>query len=283
MSAPGGLAYVGPLIEAYRAGYVSDHVHLGLFAPDGRGTARAGEDPLAAAQRAMAELHLERLGARDGETVLDVGCGLGGTLRLLNDRLSGAGLIGVNIDPRQLAVAREIAPRRGNRLRWVEADAGALDPAAFAYDRVLSLEAMFHFPGGDAFLRAARAALRPGGRAVVSTILLAPAARLAPPLAAAREVVLDGFAPWPESELTPDALLARARTAGFDVARAEDLTAAVGPTFRNIAPDPPPPEITGSATAELARLHAAGAMRYVMLTLAPAGQPGGNTQKNSPG
>lgn len=268
MSVPEGLAYVAPLIEAYRAGRVGDHVHLGLYGPD---LADASDmEGLARAQEAMALLHLARAGTPEGGRLVDVGCGLGGTLRLANDRVSDAELTGVNIDPRQLAVAEEIAPKRGNRLRWLLGDASRLEPLGLRCDAAVSLEAMFHFPDADAFLRGARAMLAPGGRLAASTILLAGEAGLPRRLRAARLQVIEGFAPWPDPATDLQALTARACAAGFQVARVEDLTGPVGPTFAAIAPEIPP-ETSGSATVEMARLHRAGALRYVMLTLEAVG------------
>jgi len=47
----------------------------------------------------MTDLHLDALDLKDGHTVIDVGCGIGGSLRLANARLRGSRLLGVNIDP----------------------------------------------------------------------------------------------------------------------------------------------------------------------------------------
>ncbi|MEM1313750.1 MAG: methyltransferase domain-containing protein [Pseudomonadota bacterium] len=281
VSAPEGLAYVEPLIEAYRAGWVGDHVHLGFY--DASGPAAEGMAGLGRAQEAMALLHLERVGLRDGLRLVDVGCGLGGTLRLVNDRVSGAELTGVNIDPRQLAVAGEIAERNGNRLSWRLGDASDLPPLELRCEAAVSLEAMFHFPDADGFLRGAWTMLAPGGLMAVSTILLGSNADLPPLLTAARTRVVEGFAPWPEPAMTLPGLIARAGAAGFEVLDVADLTEAVGPTFDVIAPDVRA-ETSGSATVEMARLHRAGALRYVMLTLRAGSvqgdaQGGGNTQK----
>jgi len=68
----------------------------------------------------------------DGVSILDAGCGFGGTVASLNERFSGLEMIGLNIDPRQLerAAARVLA-RPDNQLRWRAADACSL-PYAMA-------------------------------------------------------------------------------------------------------------------------------------------------------
>jgi len=108
---------------------------------------------------------------KDGSKVLDVGCGLGGTIKFLNERYAGCELVGVNIDPRQLAVARrEIVEKNGNRIEFLEADACHLpftEPGP-GFDTVLCVESIFHYRDRSAFFREAGRALKPGGTLVIS-------------------------------------------------------------------------------------------------------------------
>lgn len=100
-----------------------------------------------------------------GRRVLDVGCGFGGTLDLLNRRYSRLELVGLNIDLRQLTRARaQCVPRGENRLALVAADACRLPFADHSFDRVLCVEAVFHFPSRVKFFAEARRVLAPGGR-----------------------------------------------------------------------------------------------------------------------
>jgi cyclopropane fatty-acyl-phospholipid synthase-like methyltransferase len=101
--------------------------------------------------------------------VLDVGCGIGGTIASLNERFSGLDLVGVNIDARQLErAARTVRPANGNRIRWVEADACDLSLAAASFDALLAVECIFHFPSRATFLAGAAKLLTPGGRLALS-------------------------------------------------------------------------------------------------------------------
>jgi len=51
----------------------------------------------------MKALVLSAAELTDGQSVLDCGCGFGGTLRSIDESRRRTSLIGVNIDPRQLA------------------------------------------------------------------------------------------------------------------------------------------------------------------------------------
>jgi ubiquinone/menaquinone biosynthesis C-methylase UbiE len=101
---------------------------------------------------------------RDGQRVLDCGCGFGGTIANLNDRFHHLDLVGLNIDPRQLEIARQtFQPQNGNRAEFVEGDACQLPFADASFDRVLAVECIFHFPSRERFFQEVRRVLKPGG------------------------------------------------------------------------------------------------------------------------
>ena len=105
----------------------------------------------------------------DGQRLLDVGCGFGGTIQQINARHSGMHLTGLNIDPRQLAAAEaQTTATNGNDIDWVEADALQLPFADGTFDRVLAVECIFHFPSRERFLAEAARVLKPGGYLAVS-------------------------------------------------------------------------------------------------------------------
>ncbi len=190
--------YFDFLLEGFRRGEVSRFVHLGHWdeppAP--------GAPPPGAFARAQERLHARLLALAEvgpGQHVLDVGCGFGGTLEALNTTGSGMQLTGLNIDPRQLEICRGIAPQNGNRLAWIAADACHLPFADASFDRVLCIEAMFHFASRRAFFAEAARVLRPSGRLIASDIVLTPDAihfdSTAIGIAAA---LSEGFGPWPD-------------------------------------------------------------------------------------
>ena len=143
------------------------HVHWGYY--DEPGAADDSTTGLAAAAEALTARLVGMAGMRDGLSVLDAGCGFGGTTAYLNERYSGAELTGLNIDPRQLERARErVRPQRGNSVSFFEGDACAMPLPDRHFDIVLAVECIFHFPGRRRFFSEARRVLKTGGRLVLS-------------------------------------------------------------------------------------------------------------------
>ena len=124
-----------------------------------------GATSLAAAQDAKYERILARLDARPGQEVLEIGCGWGG----FAERAVHAGLklSGVTLSPAQLAWAQKRVP---------EADLRLMDYRDIrqSYDHVVSIE-MFEAVGErywPDYFRTLACALKPGGKAVVQSIVI---------------------------------------------------------------------------------------------------------------
>jgi hypothetical protein len=74
----------------------------------------------------------------------------------INERFSDVRLTGVNIDERQLAVARQrVQARPGNSVDFIHADACELPFEDSSMDAVIAFECIFHFPSRRRFLREA--------------------------------------------------------------------------------------------------------------------------------
>ena len=150
------------------------HVHWGYW-PDPQLADGTPEDFALAAEDLCQRLcDLGEVG--DGLSILDAGCGFGGTLASLNERFSGLDLIGLNLDGRQLARAAErIHPIANNRLAWLEADACSIPLDRASRDVVMAVECIFHFPSRERFFQECARVLLPGGRLVLSDFVPTPA------------------------------------------------------------------------------------------------------------
>jgi ubiquinone/menaquinone biosynthesis C-methylase UbiE len=231
------LPYFDHLLKAFSAGdrrleaAFGEHVHWGYW-PEPQAAAATPED-LAAAAEALTALVVDTLDPSDGDRVLDVGCGFGGTIGHLDRRLRGADLVGLNIDARQLQRARaRHAPTRGNRIRFLQGDACRLPFPDASFDGLLAVECIFHFPSRRRFLEEARRVLRPGGRLALSDFVL-------PPGRPAGEGLLRALAtPFVERVYGPVRLSTAAdlrqlaQGCGLRLLQEQDITAETLPTYR---------------------------------------------------
>jgi SAM-dependent methyltransferase len=144
------------------------NMHFGYY--------RAGANPLDREsmleqmnQEVLARLHLDRVAE---PKLLDMGCGLGATLRSIARRLPRARLLGLTRVPWQVERARELndAADCAERVRVIEGDYEDTILPGSSYDGVWALESSCYAHGADkgALLVEAHRLLRPGGRLVVA-------------------------------------------------------------------------------------------------------------------
>jgi MPBQ/MSBQ methyltransferase len=152
----------------YAAWSPAFNMHFGFY--------RAGANPLdreAMLEQMNAEVlaHL-RLENIPVPRLLDLGCGLGATLRSFARRMPHAQLHGLTKVPWQVEQTRALnhAAGCGRRVRILEGDYEATTLPSSSYDGVYALESSCHAHGADkgALLAEAYRLLRPGGRLVVA-------------------------------------------------------------------------------------------------------------------
>jgi MPBQ/MSBQ methyltransferase len=143
--------------------YWGEHIHLGHY-----GSPPTNKDFLTAKYDFVHEMvrwgGLDKLPA--GTTVIDVGCGIGGSSRILAKEY-GFDVTGVTISPQQVKRATELTPEDVSA-KFVVDDAMALSFPDASFDVVWSIEAGPHMPDKAVFARELLRVLKPGGILVVA-------------------------------------------------------------------------------------------------------------------
>ncbi|HSB74546.1 MAG TPA: class I SAM-dependent methyltransferase [Terriglobales bacterium] len=144
----------------YRA-FWGDHIHHGLF--------ESGKETPPQAQTALLRYCLELLRPAAGCSVLDVGCGHGGTAAMLASEL-GAEVLGLTLSEKQARIARENARCRGveKQTTFVVQDAETYAYPVACFDVVWTMESSEHFAHKQRYFQNAAAALKPGGRLLLT-------------------------------------------------------------------------------------------------------------------
>ena len=106
---------------------------------------------------------------KPGERVLDVACGTGVVARLVAQRVGPSGtVVGLDLNPGMLAVARMAPPSQGGQIEWREGNVNAIPFPEATFDLALCQQGLQFFPDRPAALREIRRVLAPRGRLALS-------------------------------------------------------------------------------------------------------------------
>jgi cyclopropane fatty-acyl-phospholipid synthase-like methyltransferase len=118
------------------------------------------------AQQRLVFQTADRLDLQPGQRILDVACGRGKSSFMLSCLQSESTIVGMDYLEPQVEVARTLFCEN-ERLKYVAGSAMDLPFPAQSFDRIMCLEAAFHFPDRGQFLSEAARVLSPQGLLVV--------------------------------------------------------------------------------------------------------------------
>jgi SAM-dependent methyltransferase len=169
---PRMIAAIGPqlgaLLDAYRSGGGLSWAQLGAEARESQAAFNRPwfESRLAPALRSCADLHASL--AVPGITIVDVGCGGGWSTIALARAYPEARLVGVDVDPPTVEMARAAAEAAGvaGRVSFRLADAGDLTDGP-VFDAAFAFECLHDLPRPVEVLSSIRRSVTPGGPVVI--------------------------------------------------------------------------------------------------------------------
>jgi len=114
-----------------------------------------------------APLLIEQAALNPGQRVLDLACGTGVVGRLAAPHLGVTGeVVGFDLNPGMLAVARSLPPPQGATVEWREGDAGSLPFAEALFDVAFCQLGLQYFPDRSQAVREIYRVLKSSGRVV---------------------------------------------------------------------------------------------------------------------
>ena len=197
-----------------------EHIHHGYW--------ENGESIKRAQVRLMEKL-AEKARIPRGATVLDLGCGLGGSVFWLAEQYN-CRVTGLTISPvqAQMASRRARTKRLNDRVRFLVEDANAWSPTTEIVDAIWIMESSEHFRNKPNFFERCATALKPGGVLAICAWLRGKRSTDADRMKLVETI---GQAMLSASLDTLDQYVDWMHRAGLIVETAEDITANIAPTW----------------------------------------------------
>lgn len=251
--------------EFYRQCWGGEDIHIGLYAN--------GDESIAEASAAMTRHLIDRAGVTEGDRILDIACGFGGTLRALA-RL-GCKVKGADISENCVQLARAINAEAGlaNRIEVVSGDFHNIESETNTWDAVICQESIIHSDNRPKVFAEVFRVLRPGGVFAFSDILTGANADLAMVEAAFARLGASAGATVSDYE-------GMARSAGFTVSHIEERPGDITTHYAKLATELARPvaalsaDVQGTIAESISRWQAALANGYITWACFVARKPG---------
>eukprot|EP00667_Euglena_gracilis_P007034 EG_transcript_7105 len=150
--------------------YWGEHIHLGYYSPELRKRGNYTNREFIEAKINFVNQMFDWSGAKEPRSILDVGCGIGGTSRQLAERFPAAQVTGITLSPKQVERGTELVKERGIKncdLRVM--DALKMDFPDNSFDLVWGCESGEHMPDKKKYVEEMVRVLKPGGTLVIAT------------------------------------------------------------------------------------------------------------------
>ncbi|KAL4434784.1 hypothetical protein ABPG77_005311 [Micractinium sp. CCAP 211/92] len=149
--------------------YWGEHIHLGYYTEEERQKGYKKKNFIQAKYDFVEEMY-KWSGASSPATILDVGCGIGGTSRYLAAKFPQAQVQGITLSPNQVKRGTELAAERGlSNVKFQVMDALKMEFPDNSFDLVWACESGEHMPDKKAYVDEMVRVLKPGGTLVIAT------------------------------------------------------------------------------------------------------------------
>lgn len=149
------------------------HIHWGYWQNPALATGTLMDFAIAANNLSKLVIHTAEI--QDGVSILDAGCGFGGTISLLNETFHNLNISGVNIDNAQVERAKKvITPQNNNSIEFINANACDLPNFNQLFDYAIALECIFAFPSREIFFQQVKRNLKSSGKLIIVDFIINP-------------------------------------------------------------------------------------------------------------